>query len=75
LDDVLKEIFIGWDKIFHTATVKELFWDGLTVVNCTPREMSDEAKMACDMIKPRLPVTVAEHEPGVFKLAYFRYVS
>jgi hypothetical protein len=27
------------------------------------------------MIKPRLPVTVAEHEPGVFKLAYFRYVS
>lgn len=73
MDDVLKEIFIGWDNIFQTATVKKLLWDGVTVVNCTPREMSFEAKMACNMIKPRLPVTIAEHEPGIFKLAYFRH--
>jgi hypothetical protein len=75
MDDVLKEIFIGWDKIFHTATVKKLLWDGLTVVNCTPRKMALEAQMACSMLKPRLPVTITEHEPGIFNLAYFRYVS
>jgi hypothetical protein len=75
LDDVLKEVFIGWDKIFHSSTARKLFWDGVTIINCTAKEMSDEAKMACEMLKSRLPVTVAEHEPGIYKLAYFRYVS
>jgi hypothetical protein len=75
MEDILKEIFIGWDNIFQTTSVKKLLWDGLTVVNCTTREMSFEAKMACDMLKPRLPVTIAEYEPGIFKLAFFRHVS
>jgi hypothetical protein len=75
MEAIMKEIFIGSDSIFQTATVKKLLWDGLTVVNCTAKEMSFEAKMACDMLKPRLPVTIAEYEPGIFKLAFLRHVS
>ncbi|PNF15089.1 hypothetical protein B7P43_G15994, partial [Cryptotermes secundus] len=73
MEDILKEIFIGWNNIFQTATVKKLLWDGLTVVNCTAKAMSDTASMACEMLKPRLPVTIAEYEPGIFKLAFFRH--
>jgi hypothetical protein len=75
MEEILKEMFIGWKDIFQTATVKKLLWDGLTVVNCTAKKMSFEAKMACTMLKPRLPVTIAEYEPGIFKMAFFRHVS
>jgi hypothetical protein len=75
MEDILKEMFIGWDNIFQTATVKKLLWDGLTVVNCTARKMSVEGQMACSMLKPRLPITITEREPGIFKLAFLRHVS
>jgi hypothetical protein len=76
MDTVMTEIFHGSEKVFHTATVRDLTWQGVTVVNCTAAyQMSFEAKMVCDMLKPQLPAMVTEHEPGIYKMAYFRHVS
>ena len=76
IGSILKEIFYGSEKVFHTARVRDLLWQGVTVVNCTVTDqMSLEAKMVCGVLKPQLPLMVTEHEPGIFKMAYFRHVS
>ena len=76
LDDILKEIFHGSEKVFHTATVGDLIWGGIKLVSCTEtNKMSSEASMVCGMLNSLLPPMVTEHEPGVFKMAYFRHVS
>jgi len=70
------EIFHGSDKIFHTATVGDLTFRGVNVVNCSVIDhLSSEGQMVCGALKSLLPATVAEHEPGIYKMAYFRHVS
>jgi hypothetical protein len=71
----MREIIPGSDSVFQTATVRDLLWDGVTVVDCTGDDLSSEAQMICGMIKPYLPVMVSEQEPGIFKMAFLRYVS
>jgi hypothetical protein len=72
----LGEIFHGSDKVFQTAKVGDLTFRGVNVVNCTVTDqMSSEGKMICGALKSLLPATVAEHEPQIFKMAYFRHVS
>ena len=76
LDDVLSEVFYGSEKVLHTATVGDLIWRGVKVVNCTVTEkMSANSQMVCGAIRSLLPAMVAEHEPEIFKMAYFRHVS
>jgi len=64
------------EKIFHTARVGDLTFRGVNVVNCTViDQMSSEGQMVCGALKSLLPAVVAEHEPGLYKMAYFRHVS
>jgi hypothetical protein len=56
--------------------VGDLIWRGVKAVNCTvPEQMSPNSQMVCGSLKSLLPAMVAEHEPGIFKMAYFRHVS
>ncbi|KDR19824.1 Lysosome membrane protein 2 [Zootermopsis nevadensis] len=73
MDPFLKEISPVSESIFLTATVRKLFWDGVTVINCTGDKLSSDAEMICGVLTPHLPVVVSEHEPGIFKMAYFRH--
>jgi hypothetical protein len=75
LNTVTNTILSGSEKVFQTATVRELLWDGVAAIDCRGTESPSEGKVICSLLKPHLPVMIAEHEPGLYKMAYLRHVS